>query len=312
MPYFILSSNSIQKIKHEKTLLVFIIFQIRCSARIPQTTVKKMRQFKMLMLVGSVFMFGTLKAQDVAPQPPVAETKKVEVKNDDKMKTLFSGLNSPKSKLRYIGLSFQPEAMATKLASEGTGIAGGTAMLHLNRKWGIGLSGYSNDRRFAPKALSSTNALALNTAFGGLKLEYTPNPNALIHVSFPLLIGGGMAQVDSLKNQTSKNGRDGRDNWGRGNNNFRNNGSSFFVVQPGINIEANVLRYAKVFVGASYRIVGGVTKENSTTTSVLPSPTASQLSGVNLNFGMKVGLFDYDLQRPRTSRKEKRMKRGKA
>jgi hypothetical protein len=228
------------------------------------------------------------------------EVKKADAPKDEKMRTLFSGNKKSGKSIKYLGLSVGSEFQYGSLAGAFTSLSGGSVMLHIDKKWGIGVAGFGNFNRFTPTALNANSLLNLNTMYGGLKLEYTPNPNAPIHVSFPLLIGGGVVRVDSAS--------DYRNGWGyggRGRNDRRDgynrDNTRFWVIQPGIIVEANVIRFLKIYAGASYRITPSVNTETSTT---LPTPTAGQLSGVNFSAGLKLGLFDYQLHRERKNKKE--------
>jgi hypothetical protein len=228
------------------------------------------------------------------------EVKKADAPKDEKMRTLFSGNKKSGKSIKYLGLSVGSEFQYGSLAGAFTSLSGGSVMLHIDKKWGIGVAGFGNFNRFTPTALNANSLLNLNTMYGGLKLEYTPNPNAPIHVSFPLLIGGGVARVDSASDYRngwrygSRGRNDRRDGYNRDN-------TRFWVIQPGIIVEANVIRFLKIYAGASYRITPSVNTETSTT---LPTPTAGQLSGVNFSAGLKLGLFDYQLHRERKNKKE--------
>jgi hypothetical protein len=270
--------------------------------------------------VGILFSFLSFGQTTTEPQTVPEVPKQVvevqaapstQVKTDsEKMETLFSGMTKGGTKkVKYLGISGGSQFQYGMLAGQFTHMAGGTALLHINKKWGVGMAGYSTiDNSFAPTAINAAKLLNLSSSYGGFLLEYTPKPNAKIHVSFPLLIGGGRANVDSVnstKNQKYSFGRNGGKDGknevnGRGNNGA---GVYFPVIQPGINIEANLFRYARVFAGASYRIVPSVTKEaTTTTTALLPTPTANQLSGLNLTAGVRIGIFDYNLDRPKKVR----------
>jgi hypothetical protein len=256
------------------------------------------------LIMASTFLTISSYGQTTTPADSLKsskEVKKVDAPKTEKMKTLFSGTKKPTKSIKYLGLSFGSEYQYGSLAGQFTSMAGVTGTLHIDKKWGIGLAGYRTVRNFTPTALNANSLLNLNLMYGGLKLEYTPNPNSAVHVSFPLLIGGGMARVDSANNYT--NGFWGYD--GRGRNNRRDfNGrdnTGFWVIQPGINIEANVIRFLKIYAGASYRLTPSV---NTETTSVLPTPTANQLSGLNFSAGIKLGFFDYQLHRERKAKKE--------
>ncbi|MDZ7897795.1 MAG: hypothetical protein U5N85_07165 [Arcicella sp.] len=226
---------------------------------------------------------------------------KTDTSKNEKIRTLFSGSKKSTKPIKYLGLSVGSEFQYGSVAGEFTPMAGGTVMLHIDKKWGIGLTGYSTMRNFTPTALNANSLLEMDVKYGGLRVEYTPNPNAPIHVSFPLLIGGGMARVDSANSY-----RDGWKYGGRGRNDrrdgFNSDNTRFWVIQPGINVEANIIRYLKIYAGASYRLTPSVNTENTTT---LPTPTAGQLSGLNLNVGIKVGLFDYKLHSEKRMKKEK-------
>jgi hypothetical protein len=257
----------------------------------------------LLLTIAGLFVASLSMAQESPKMladstKPAVEVKKMNDSKDDRIRTLFSNQKNPMKTVKYLGLSVGSEFQYGSLAGEFTPMAGVSGTLHINKKWGIGLAGYSTVNNFTPTALNAKSLLNLNVMYGGLKLEYTPNPNAPIHVSFPLLIGGGMARVDSASNYRS--GFGGRDRNNRREFNGRDN-TDFWVIQPGINIEANVIRFLKIYAGASYRLTPSV---NTETTTTLPTPTANQLSGLNVSAGIKLGLFDYQLHRERKAKKE--------
>ena len=265
-------------------------------------TTKHSLLFTIAGLLASSFSFGQEAPKMLTDSTkPSVEVKKVNIQKDEKTRTLFSGMKNPMKPIKYLGLSIGSEFQYGSLAGEFTPMAGVSAMLHVNKKFGIGLAGYSTMNNFTPTALNAKSLLNLNVMYGGLKMEYTPNPNAAVHVSFPLLIGGGMARVDSAgNNRNGFGGFGGRDHDGFRGQNGRGN-TSFFVIQPGINVEANIIRFLKIYVGASYRLTPSV---NTETTTTLPTPTANQLSGLNFSAGVKLGLFDYQLHREKRTKKD--------
>ncbi len=215
-------------------------------------------------------------------------------------KTLFGKKEwKPLKKIKYLGLYVAPEVHYGGLAGGFTPMGGVSAMLQINKTWGIGGVAYSTFEGYAPTLLSSTKAYNFDAAFGGLKLEYTVKPNSLIHVSFPLIIGAGMARIDSAGRKRSdwdlfgEKGMKGEGMHGESGRRGDKDDNLFFMIQPGINLEMNVFKYAKVFLGASYRIAGG--KSKTTSTNPLLIPTSSQISGFSMNAGIKVGLFDYNI-----------------
>lgn len=261
----------------------------------------------LLGAIAAGLLFTSFSFGQTAPQTlPDNSGQSVEVPKDEKTKTLFSGIKNPLKKINYLGLSLGSEVQYGMLSGQFTPMVGVSGMLHVNKKWGVGLAGYSTfGDQFAPTSLSSTKALNLNSMYGGLKFEYTTKPNAAIHVSFPLLIGAGLSKVDSVGRQDGGN-RDGhsKENDHNGQDDNYGGDASFFVIQPGMNVEVNVFRFAKIFAGVSYRIVPTVMKEDAAT-SLFPTPTASQMGGLNLSAGLKVGLFDYQLHRAKRQKKQK-------
>jgi hypothetical protein len=230
----------------------------------------------------------------------------------DETKTMFNHKNfKPFKSLTYVGIYVAPEIQYASLAGGFTPMGGVSAMLQANKKWGIGAVAYTTiAENYTPTKLSSAKLYTMDAQFGGLKLEYTPKPNSLIHVSFPLMIGAGMANIDSLNankmdNERNygkdKDGVDGKNQDGMKNEGKGKGENMFFAIQPGIHLEANVLKYSKIFIGANYRIAAGKSSLVSTNTVLIP--TSNQLGGVSVNFGIKVGLFDFNAERLRKKTK---------
>jgi hypothetical protein len=181
------------------------------------------------------------------------------------------------NKIRNFGLYFAPEYQYGQSNAVFTSFSGASSMIIFNKRLAIGVAGYESVMdEYAPKGVSP---LTLKTAYGGAKMEYTVRPDAAIHVSFPLLVGMGEAKLDSVRlNNVHENHNDR-------NENESNMNADFFVMQPGINLEANLLRNIKMFVGANYRI----TSKISTATTLVPSDA---LSGFSMSAGVRMGIFD--------------------
>ncbi len=217
------------------------------------------------------------------------------------MQTLFGG-KSAKFKIHHLGIYFAPEVQYGQLDGAFVPLSGASAMLQINKKWGVGVMGFGGHG-------SRTDTTKNGGNFGGLKLEYTPKPDARVHVSFPLMLGAGEAGRGG--NRSGRDGMGGRGKGGKDNDNdggyggMRNDGverPSYAVIQPGIALEANVFRFARVFAGANYRFAF-----NSTGSS-------AALQGFSTNFGVKVGFFDYSTaKKPKKERKEggERKERGR-
>ena len=186
-------------------------------------------------------------------------------------------------KPQYLGLYVAPEVQYGQYNGAFTGTAGGSMMLLLNKKWGIGVTAQQNlSETFSPSGVAP---LVLDAHFMGGRLEYTPRPDAAVHFTFPLVVGVGSASADSLHTEGS---RDNHIDYGTGKG---HDGNEYVVVQPGIQLEANVIRYVKLFGGVNYRLAFA---SGSSSTTPLPKNT---LQGVSINVGLKLGLFDYYLKK---------------
>lgn len=108
--------------------------------------------------------------------------------------------------------------------------------------------------------------------YGGLLIEPIIAPMSPIHVSLPVLIGAGGCGY-----QTFSSWPDDDDLF-----EFQDDYQAFFVVEPGIDLEINVIKMVRLGVGASYRY---------TTNIDLPETPKDALHGFNVGLTVKVGSF---------------------
>jgi hypothetical protein len=214
--------------------------------------------------------------------------------NGQETKTVINHFK-PFKKVNTLGLYVAPEIQYGVMAGSFTPIGGLTGMLQVNNKWGIGVSGFSTLKDFAPKQLSPTKAYRFDAQYGGLNLEYTPKPEGVVHVSFPLLLGAGMSNIGSaLEMNDMHDGNNDMEN--HLNNDGHEKDNAFAIIQPGINLESNLFKYGKVFIGAKYRLAMGKSGMVDLT-NPMPVTTASQLNGFSINAGLKIGLFNYSIRK---------------
>ena len=187
-----------------------------------------------------------------------------------KIQTLFQG------KINSFGLSVSPTFQFGPMGPQ----AGMALALHLNNKWEIGgsftrsLRGNRDDFAMAPQ---------LGQQFHALSIAYTAKANKLIHLSFPLLIGAitsrnEVAPIGIMDPNTQPNPIIGGHGGMREGGMFWD-GPKSLGIQPGVQLELNVLKHLRVFTGANYRFAVG---ENST----------DAMRGFVGTVGLKVGLFD--------------------
>lgn len=106
---------------------------------------------------------------------------------------------------------------------------------------------------------------------GGLILEYTLNPDKVLHVSFPLQLGWGELQADW---------REGSPNYG--DDDFFGE-ERLFVIEPGALLEVNLLPWARLQAGASYRLVASDLEYRGL--------RGTDLQGISGNIGLRFGMF---------------------
>jgi hypothetical protein len=102
--------------------------------------------------------------------------------------------------------------------------------------------------------------------WGGLHLEYTLWPLQVVHLTIPLSTGIGQMKINGSTNETMK-----------GNPNF-------YIAEPGLMIEINVWKYAKLGFGGSYRCTGNVSYNSLTT---------KDINGFSAVASVKFGMFNY-------------------
>jgi hypothetical protein len=184
----------------------------------------------------------------------------------NEMQTLFG---KSKNKIQSLGLYIVPELSYGAFSGLFLPIAGNSVMLTVNKKFAIGATASSTIRDNR-----TTNSRG---HFGGLKMEYTLKPDALVHVSFPLVLGAG-----NISSRESFNGFDHR---GKYEDRFEFRRNRSFVFQPGVNVETNLFKYAKVFLGANFRLSANNSGYNA------------DLSGFSSSLGLKFGVFDYKIKK---------------
>jgi hypothetical protein len=102
--------------------------------------------------------------------------------------------------------------------------------------------------------------------WGGLHFEYTLWPRQKIHLTFPL--SAGLCKIRTTGNTTDS---------------LAGN-PSFIFAEPGLMMEINIWKYAKLGIGTSYRYTGKVSHNFF---------TSSDISGFAAIVSVKFGMFNY-------------------
>jgi len=117
----------------------------------------------------------------------------------------------------------------------------------------------------------------VNYGYTTLLAQYTLKPDELIHFSGHLLLGTGSTK-DYMRKKSNP-----YDSYGD------ITGPRFYIIEPGVNVEANLHTKVKLFLGLSYRLATGLDEGDTLISKT--NVTDNDLSGVQLNIGIKVGKY---------------------
>lgn len=190
--------------------------------------------------------------------------------NDD-MKTLFGGKEKT-----TIGWFVGPAGGYTRFDDNDVALAGIHAGMVINHNFSFGLMGYgvANSNYLTFSNIVDSTDVRLEGGYGGFLFEYTLFPKSVVHVTFPLMIGGGTMSYIS----TTEYPEWDEDEWDYGCEKIDHD--PFFFVEPGVKAEINILKFMRFGIGASYRYTPDLDMLN-TSSSFINNFTAS----ASLKFG---------------------------
>ncbi len=154
-----------------------------------------------------------------------------------------------------------------------TGAYGG---IIINRHYFIGIAGYGlvTENTFVGNVPSFDDPKELNIygGYGGLMLGGIIAPKSIVHISVPVILGAGSIYIsdeDFFNNSIDTD--------------FTIENSAFYVIEPGLSIEANITTSFRVSLGATYRLIRG---------SNFAQPIKdNDLSGINGLLSFRFGRF---------------------
>ncbi len=211
--------------------------------------------FIFLLPIVSAF-FAQAQTQNTAPE-------------DQPIQTLFNS-SGP------VGWWISPDFAFTQIDGRTAWLGGLSGGVIIDHNFSIGLGGYgiTNSNQLNFTGIVDTADVYLYGGYGGLKLEYRLNPTKVVHVAFPLLIGGGGAAYTTWNYENYDPDADETD--------YQYAWDSFFVIEPGMIIGVNLLKWLRLDVGYSYRYAPGLS---------LPKTDSNMLCGFAGNFSLKFGRF---------------------
>ena len=158
----------------------------------------------------------------------------------------------------------------TKVNNQDALITGGRGAWIIDRGLAIGAAGYG----FVTNLNFESNSIdqGLAGGYGGFMLEFIIFPTSPVHISAPLVIGGGTISVVEDLNYWDPYA----------------NATAFFVLMPGLEVELNVVRFFRLSAGIYYTYTSDIILNN-----ISGDPVVSEniLNGFTFGLNFKFGKF---------------------
>jgi hypothetical protein len=132
----------------------------------------------------------------------------------------------------------------TQIKNEPAVLVGGRGGWIINHTFVIGGGGYGLVNQIKADYLINNIQPFISFGYGGLELEYIIQSAQIVHFTVYTMIGaGGITYKEDLL-----------DDW----EDWTHASDGFFVFEPAINIEVNIINFFRINAGVSYRFVSGL------------------------------------------------------
>jgi hypothetical protein len=186
----------------------------------------------------------------------------------EEIQTIFSGVSSNGI---YGGLSLGYSEIDQRHAI----IVGARGAWIINHSLGIGLSGKVFANEYEYDALEGED-VNLQGGYGGFLIEPILGGQQRIHLSVPILIGaGGIVHADEYDHDRYY------DDY-HSHRDYINDSEAFFVLEPGVELELNMLRFFRISLGGYYRYTSQID---------LYDTPSDVLNGFSYEIAFKFGKF---------------------
>ncbi len=174
-----------------------------------------------------------------------------------------------------------PTATYTRILDQDAMLVGVRGAWIINHRFSLGLAGHglvtnvdnaAYDQYLLDNGTILRSKSRLYMGYGGLLLEPVIAYRSPIHITLPIIIGAGGVGYDY--NESLPEDFDPYT--------YSDQAQAFFVVEPGIELEMNVIPLVRVGLGASYRYTSDID---------LPATARDALHGFNAGISIKVGSF---------------------
>ncbi len=200
---------------------------------------------KWIIFLISWLFYLTALGQATQPSGAAVGTKEVN--------TVFG--NGRESNPVLVGYFIELNGGYSHFGHENVFLPGISMGLIFNHHWTVGLTGdfIGNPKGlhfhhlYHDSASATWRGANLYGGYGGLLLEYTLFPKSRIHLSFPLVLGGGYLYFSQQQhhNGTTHTYHDWRQNF--------ISRDHFFLMEPGIKAECNAVKFLRIGIMISYR-----------------------------------------------------------
>ncbi len=223
---------------------------------------------KILIVLVTLFSSYSLMAQINDPD--------IDTDGDDEIRTLFDGVTAHGG---YGGFNIG----YTQIDNRDALVLGGRLGWVIDHKLTFGMAGeaFMNDTRPDPN-LSNYNYNLIG-GYGGVLLEPVIGSKYPVHVTIPVVIGaGGITYSRSYA----------WDEWDNQWYNYEEDTDAFFVLQPGVEFEMNLLKFLRFTAGVYYRYTSDVKLEYRTIEATPPEIVPKDvLHGFSYGISFKIGKF---------------------
>jgi hypothetical protein len=175
-----------------------------------------------------------------------------------------------------------PVIKITSIEGSSAVLVGGQGAWLIGHTFGLGLAGYGMATQREYDQPGQHNApeydpydhRRMELGYGGILLSYIHQSDRLVHGTVDLLIGGGTVSMSKRYRYY--------DEWDDRNYDHSDNVDGFFVLEPAVSAEVNLLRFMRFDAGIGYRWVSGVSRFGYSN---------SDVSGVTGTLALKFGKF---------------------
>lgn len=207
---------------------------------------------------------------------------------DEEMRLLFHKKDKPgKEKIANGGYGSFSLGW-TQIDKKNSALFGGRIAWIANHHFALGLAGYGFASDFYDGDTYNPSDYFLGGGYGGIHFEPIIAPMSPVHVSFPILLGAGGVTAAPPGN------------WDRYDQNYHYDNyyydsDFFFVFQPGVEVEFNIVKFFRVAIGGSYRLTDGINlqykylDDNNIEQSITVDKNALNAFSANITF--KFGWF---------------------